>query len=330
MEGVAHTLAQAEGISKIGRDIRNASKNMTDQEARFAVKTYYDVQHFRIENGNRIAALQREESQAPHEFLKFMYAQAQVYEQQVRSGLTAFAHNLPEWPWMEQVLGIGPIMAAGLRAHIDIYKAPVVGHVWSFAGLVPGQKWEKGQKRPWNAELKKHCWLIGKSFIKVSKRDDSRAYYGHLYRAKKLVENARNERLEFADQAEAKAKVVGRSTEAYKFYSQGKLPPAHIDARAQRYAVKMFLSHWHEVVYRLEFGVAPPAPYIIAHGGHVHHIAPPFDIPTRPEGYQYAQRPETHYKVGYIGITPGDQPVQPAQVPPELREFWMEGVGTAA
>jgi len=55
------------------------------------------------------------------------------------------------------------------------------------------------------------------------------------------------------------------------------LPPAHIHAMARRQAVKMFLSHLHEVMYRDYFGEAPPVPYVFTktEQDHRHFIAPP-------------------------------------------------------
>ena len=54
------------------------------------------------------------------------------------------------------------------------------------------------------------------------------------------------------------------------------LPPAHIHARAKRYAVKLFLSHWHHVAYMIEYdGQEPPKPYILNQDGHTHFLAPP-------------------------------------------------------
>ena len=53
------------------------------------------------------------------------------------------------------------------------------------------------------------------------------------------------------------------------------LPPAHINARVIRKMMKVFLSHMHEVWYRLEFGEAPPKPYAFSILGHAHYIPPP-------------------------------------------------------
>ena len=59
------------------------------------------------------------------------------------------------------------------------------------------------------------------------------------------------------------------------------LPPAHIDMRARRYAVKLFLSHLQECWYREVYDCDPPAPYAITQGGHAHYIAPPQIRPNR-------------------------------------------------
>ena len=176
---------------------------------------------------------------------------------------------------MMGICGIGPVIAAGLLAHIDIEKAPTVGHIWNFAGLNPFQDWNKGEKRPWNASLKTLCWKIGQSFVKVSNNDKD--VYGKIYKKRKEYEMAKNEAGDYAEQAKQKLErfKIGKDTEAYKYYSEGKLPPAHIQQRAERYAVKMFLSHLHEVWYREHYGTEPPKPFVISQLGHAHYIAPP-------------------------------------------------------
>ena len=173
------------------------------------------------------------------------------------------------------ICGIGPVIAAGLLAHIDIERAPTVGHIWNFAGLNPDQEWSKGQKRPWNAKLKTLCWKIGQSFVKVSNNDKD--FYGKIYQERKAYESALNEAGEYAEQARAKLEKfkIGKDTESYKWYSEGKLPPAHIQQRAERYAVKLFLSHLHEIWYREHYGTEPPKPFAIAQLEHAHYISPP-------------------------------------------------------
>jgi hypothetical protein len=53
------------------------------------------------------------------------------------------------------------------------------------------------------------------------------------------------------------------------------LPPARLLLRAQRYAAKLFLAHYHEVAYKDFFKKPPPLPYAIAYLGHAHKIEPP-------------------------------------------------------
>ena len=139
----------------------------------------------------------------------------------------------------------------------------------------PGQEWGKGEKRPWNASLKTLCWKIGESFVKVSGNEKS--FYGKIYAERKQNEIARNEAGEFKEQAALKLQKfkIGKDTDAYAAYITGKLPPAHIHARAKRWTVKMFLSHLHEIWFTDEYGVAPPKPYAIVHLGHAHYIEPP-------------------------------------------------------
>ena len=91
------------------------------------------------------------------------------------------------------------MIAAGLEAHIDITRAPTVGHIWRYAGLDPTCEWRKGEKRPWNASLKTLCWKIGESFVKVSGKEKS--LYGRLWKERKELEEKRNAAGEFADQA---------------------------------------------------------------------------------------------------------------------------------
>jgi hypothetical protein len=176
---------------------------------------------------------------------------------------------------MLSIVGIGPVIAAGMLAHIDITKAPTVGHIWRFAGLDPTLKWEKGQKRPWNAELKTLCWKLGESFVKSSGHEAS--FYGPIYATRKKLETERNEAGAFAEQAAAAlaAKRYRADTVARQAYEAGKLPPARIHLRATRYAVKLFLSHLHHVWYEVEFRMPPPKPFVISHMGHVDYIPPP-------------------------------------------------------
>lgn len=415
-------------IDKLSKDLRKASKTLSAAEARYSVDLYYSVQDMRKRAANQELAF--EKSDEPHEMTSHFAKQMVLLENQIKVSLDVYSYNHPVGAWLRGNKGIGPVIAAGLLAHIDIHKAPTVGHIWRYAGLDPRVKWygrgiidvikaarqaEKGDwpalvwlgraintrpasilvnaglltddqiltpeqaqaiciqhghttplkaefhsdnilaegisqealpdaykaaygeltkvnwakiakslaRRPWNSDLKTLCWKVGDSFRKVSGSGTAEAPrkpspYGLLYKERKLAEVAKNDAGDFADVAleVMKTKKIGKDKDAYWWYSgewvlnpkfnpaiaafvekemtegtseteatemavksldpvlKPKLPPAHIDARAMRYAVKIFLSHLHEIMYKRQLGKNPPLPYPMAHLGHVHKIEP--------------------------------------------------------
>lgn len=178
-------------------------------------------------------------------------------------------------------------------------------------------------RRPWNAELKKLCYKVGDCLIKFSNVEE--CYYGRLFRERLNYEWQKNLAGDYA--AKARSSVYDKSTEAYGWvagcFNAGAiapmveagqslaavnvkklkgapgsghpmLPPAHILARARRYAVKIFLSHLHEVWYEHEFKRRVPNPFVIEHGGHVHRIkVPNYDSPYAGD------MPAAPFKINY-------------------------------
>jgi hypothetical protein len=276
MTTVIKDLEVRTSVAKMSRDLRTAAATLSDDEARYLVDAYYTMQDDR----KRAYAQQRTLDGAipkaePSAVIGWLAEQSETLENQIKNTLDRYTIAHPMGSWMRGVVGIGPVISAGLLAHIDIEKAPTVGHIWQCAGIAgDGQKpWEKGKLRPFNAKLKTLCWKAGQSFMKFSGRND--CYYGTVYRDRKALEVANNTAGLFAAQAAVKVAKVAKTTDAYKFYSIGQLPPAHVDARARRYAVKLFLAHLHDAWYRQHFGKAPPLPYPIAILGHAHHIKAP-------------------------------------------------------
>lgn len=319
-----------DALAKIGANPQGMSKD----EVRFLVSSYYGVQELRKLLNNRVSALTRQND--PASIFAFVSNGIEVTEKNITKFLAVASGQERIGQWAESIRGIGPVISAGLLAHIDMNKAPTVGHIWRFAGLDPTLEWlgrdksaklvssmvegrgaevteeqfvqiataanrkadtfmeqvqnfanstGKGSylskdnivktlsKRPWNADLKLVCWKLGESFVKVSNHAED--VYGKVYQARKMLETQNNESGAYAAQAAIKLERVGRSTDAYKSYVLGKLPPAHLHARAKRYAVKLFLAHWHHVNHEITFGTPPPKPYILNQEGHTHYIAPP-------------------------------------------------------
>lgn len=244
-------------VKRMSKDIKVSSKLMSKQQVRFLVDAYYQMQEDRIRGNARLRSMTEE----PNNILEWLTDQSETLENQIKIALDVYTYNLPIGQWCRSITGIGPVITAGLVSHFDIHKAPTVGNFWVFAGLDPTIKWEKGQKRPWNAFLKSLiCFKLGECFVKV--QNNEKDVYGKIYAKRKLREIERNNTFEFAPLAKIvlDTKKIDKSTEAYKHYMTGKLPPAHIHARARRYAVKIFISHLHEVWYEIEFGRKPDKP----------------------------------------------------------------------
>lgn len=270
--GPAET-AEIEALVKLSKDLREAARHLTRSEARYLVDTYYQVQQYRIEAANQDRS--GKTSVEPTAFVTWVSDLFRRLEGSIKSALDAYTDEQVVGRWARSIVGIGPVLSAGLLAHIEIEKAPTVGHIWRFAGLDPTSKWNQGEKRPWNARLRRLCWNIGESFIKQQNREG--AIYGPIYAERKQIEIARNERGDNAGTAASilQARKIRKDTVARTFYEQGKLPPAHIHARARRYGVKLFLAHWHHVAFESHFGQPPIKPYIFTRPEHTHYIAPP-------------------------------------------------------
>jgi hypothetical protein len=293
---------------RLSRDLVNASRTMGSAEARYLVDLYYLTQEMRKRSDNQVRSL--EGSLEPHVLLDFFADKNFTMEKQIAKALDHYTQTHMMGDWLRNITGIGPVIAAGLLAHIyigmwcavchgkderdcarrqedkkrklqphlfqPIESCPTVGHIWQFGGIAgDGQKpWEKGKRRPFNAEFKTLLWKAGISFMRFHNKPE--CYYGKLYQDRKFYEIGRNESGALAEQAARQLPHFRKETESYKWYVQGKLPPAHIDARARRYAVKMMLAHLHgEWWTRTHDGNPPPLPYPVAFLGHAHVVPPP-------------------------------------------------------
>lgn len=435
-EEMERFLSSAE-VEKLSRDLKTASRVLTGVEARYLVDAYYMTQDLRKRFANQERAMGT--TGEPHEMISWFTKQMLRLEGQIKLSLDVFSYNHEVGSWLRGNKGIGPVIAAGLLAHIDIHKAKTFGHIWRYAGLDPTVKWygrgitevikkareeENGDmaallnlgrvlnvkptsimvaaemmkasdiktpeeglaacisylgrtveakaflhsdniieelipqekrpdfyrelygirkvnwtkvtkamaRRPWNNRLKTLCWKIGDSFKKVSGVGEGKnpSPYGLLYRDRKAKEIAKNDAGDFANTALEilRTKKISETTDAYWWYSgkwvlnpkynpavaaameaekqahaadtrpgagwkeltddqllkraleklkptlQPKLSPGHIDARAMRFAVKIFLSHLHEIMYKRILKKNPPIPYAMAHLNHAHMIEP--------------------------------------------------------
>jgi len=116
--------------------------------------------------------------------------------------------------------------------------------------------------RPFNASAKKLCFLISDQFVRQRNRTNGR-FYGSIYEERKAYDQERNNKGLLADQAR---KGSSRCTDR------------HIELRARRYVVKMFMSHFHAKFYEEYYGKDAPLPYPFTDhcgGDHRHFVGRP-------------------------------------------------------
>lgn len=191
-------------------------------------------QRERIRMGNRVAAVEDGRSGVEISTILRYQERFSGLEKEVTCEIALTVKDHEMWDWLERVKGIGPGLAGCLLAHIDIEKANSVSALWKYAGLAVNDQGAadrptKGQKLPYNAELKRICFLIGTSFLRAN--SPYRSEYD----------------------------------EAKEFYQRTKpdWTPKHCDNAARRKMVKLFLSHlWAE--WRQRRGLPVREPYALS------------------------------------------------------------------
>jgi hypothetical protein len=255
------TETRSELITKIIRTV-----NLKTQEIAEMVELYYDCQDLRIAHANK------ERTEPPSELVEWLDFWMKAGERVIQAKLTQWVEgedSPPEAKWAYDQIGIGPVIASGLSAHIDVAKAESISAVWKFAGQSPSfDRKVKGVKLPYNARLKVLCWKMGESFTKVSGKDG--ATYGKFYRQYKDEEIRRNDSGHYAEAAKReleKKKFKTEDSVTKKRLLAGMLSDAHLHARAKRRAVKLFLAEYW-CVGRKARNLPMSKPYAIAILGH--------------------------------------------------------------
>jgi hypothetical protein len=178
------TETRSELITKIIRTLQLKTNEIGEM-----VELYYDCQNLRIQHANK------ERTEPPSELAEWLDFWTHAGETVISGALKRWvesADSPAEAKWAYNQVGIGPVIASGLSAHIDVTKADTISAVWKFAGQAPGfDRKVKGQKLPYNARLKTLVWKMGESFVKISGKED--ATYGKLHAEFKAEEIQRNE-----------------------------------------------------------------------------------------------------------------------------------------
>lgn len=191
----------------LNRDAKDAARLFGSQEARYFVDLYYSIQKTRIRVGNQIKATlvargekadkqdtgdeaQTPQAAEPNYLFQVIYGEFLLMEERAKQALHEYAKGQDKGRWLLAQTGIGPVLAAGIMAHINEERAKNAGSVWRFAGFDPNITWEKGQVRPYNQTLKTLGWKVADSMLKQKGRDA--CYYGKIYDGRKAYEMFNN------------------------------------------------------------------------------------------------------------------------------------------
>ena len=308
----------------------------TRSEIKMVVNLFYQMQDIRKALREEIRSIEGSDKttkKANTIILDYCLKNVTIIEAACKEVLQIVAESSEEGRWLLQIVGIGPILTAGLVANFDVTDKQYASQFISYAGLNDNnrpfigkvgaeaimkevcnhrgaptddevalfsaktqwsmsylrengwdekkQKWDKTKlvkaaaKIPYNKGLKTLVWKVGQSFMWCQNKPHS--LYGSLYAERKAIEVGKNEAGLFAEQAAniLATKNISKDTIAYKYYTQGKLPPAHIAARTARWVEKIFISHLFEEMYRVKYNKVPPRYYTLEHlEGHHKEIMP--------------------------------------------------------
>lgn len=141
------------GLAKISKSVKESTVTVTDPEARFLVDTYYQVQAARISAANQIRSIVQgadDNADKVPQALSWVFENMKSQEVQIKAMLDFYTSNKAVGYWLKEIIGIGPVLAAGLLSNFDFDKAPHYGNFVSFAGLNDyNNPWlgEKGSKK---------------------------------------------------------------------------------------------------------------------------------------------------------------------------------------
>jgi len=182
----------------------------------------------------------------------------------------------PVWDWLTSIKGLGAgSLAAELLSHFDdVALYATVSKFWRFSGwaVIDGKidRCTKGEKSHYNRRLKATCFLIADQFVRQQTPLYADIYYAEKDRQKQLHPEP------ICKTCGAVGVQVGKNWKCTKCKATGfglSFTPAHVDKRAKRKMIKIFLQHlW--VIWRESEGLPVSEPYVQAMLGHTNIVEP--------------------------------------------------------
>jgi len=224
-------------------------------------------------------------------------------EEDIKNQIGKLIKDWPVWSkWLVNVKGVGPIIAGGLFAYVDINIAEKVSSLWHFAGqhVVDGQvpRLQKGVRRSWSRRMQVIIWNFGETAVRCgkgyrelfdnrkAKEERNRCFIYRLDNGKSDEDMADFVAGHVLDEAVGKYKVgkfIENKAMAKRIISQLQddeqltleldRKQAHVNNRAKRFVRKVFLSHVYEV-WRKSEGLSVRPVYPVSGGDGVHESIP--------------------------------------------------------
>ncbi len=118
---------------------KKVARGLGRDEIRYLVGMYYDLQEMRKSTANQDRAL---DERAEPSVLATAYAgHFAAMESKTQALLREWCLSDPLSAWALKAKGVGPVIAAGLAAHIDMSRASSPSALHRFAGYDPSQDW---------------------------------------------------------------------------------------------------------------------------------------------------------------------------------------------
>lgn len=164
---------------KLSQDLKQASKDMGFNSAKYLVRSYYRVQRYRIMFANQLSAAEKHGEDA--QLLEWVAGQMKGVEAEIDYALDLWTREHPMGVWARNVCGIGPVLSAGLLANIDIRKATTPSKIWRFAGYDPSQICVSDKEaEAWIESRKKRGRKVDEGMVREAADYFGRAYHSLL------------------------------------------------------------------------------------------------------------------------------------------------------
>ncbi len=132
--------------SRLTKDLMRASATLKKGEVRYLVDQYYNMQKHRIRAAAQVrsSTIKDENGEVieePNDLVQYMFTLYRKLEDDMKVALGKYAQSTIVGQWALSVMGIGPVIAAGLLCHIDPEIAKTSGDVWRYGGYDASCVW---------------------------------------------------------------------------------------------------------------------------------------------------------------------------------------------